>query len=81
MEIKNKAFRKAMDANGLSDLTLIRGYGYFYWVSDSNFELGVALMDVPKVMVCRFNQMALYEWITEAFTAYHEAQRIMAEEE
>jgi len=81
MEIKNKKFLAALKRDGLEDMKLIRGDGYFYWVSDTDFNLGVALVDSPMIMVCYFKHQSIEKWVADAKEAYLAARDLILQEE
>lgn len=51
------------------DLNLIRGKGYFYFVSDTNEKLSYDLnskLDTTSVLVCNIYDLTLDQWLLEA---------------
>jgi len=76
--IHNKELRKALEKEGMADLTLLRGDGYFYWTSDTNEDLSLALLDVPTIPVCWYCQQNLDSWLRDAQEAFKAAKATLA---
>jgi len=72
-EIQNKALLRALKKEGLEDMKLIRGAGYFYWMSNTNRKLGLALVNAEVVLVCYFHHLSIVDWVQEAKEAYQNA--------
>lgn len=64
MEIINRKFRRMMDQEGLSDVMLFKGEGYFYICSEGKHKSKVYSLESTSVYVNSFNQMTPEEWVS-----------------
>lgn len=60
VEIKNKALRKALEAEGLADIHLYRNDGYFYIQSDDDKKV---FTEDSFYGIYRFNRVSIEEWV------------------
>lgn len=66
-EIKNKAFREALQREGLQDVLLMKGEGYFYLVGKEGTDMEDNLLRKAEtsIFVNSFNQLSIEDWIQE----------------
>lgn len=66
MEIKNRQLSKRMRLEGIKNVTLVKGNGYFYLVSsDDELHDKLFSLDDNIIMVYAFNHMTISGWIEE----------------
>ena len=66
MTIKNKAFRKAMNAEGLESIQLEKGNGYFYlWSTDMEIAIEIAGLYSNMIMCNNFKEQTIEQWIAD----------------
>ena len=66
MTIKNKAFRKAMQAEGLECIQLEKGNGYFYlWSTNMEIAIELASLESTSILCNAFKHQTIEQWIAD----------------